>query len=575
MNERRTFWRKVIYIVAIAILVVPLHLLSLPATLESRGGYLAQLRTDYGLAEANLGEIDASAETVKLATLGLRGVAVEILWEKANYYKKIEDWTNFGAVLTQITYLQPHFIKVWDFQAHNLTYNTSVEFDDYHDRYFWVKEGIKFLRKGKYLNTNPSDARFTESNLTKDLGWFISNKIGKADEHRQYRRLFIEDDDFHANDLPNGPKRRREERDNWLVGGEYFQMATDEVNRGAQPPKTPVLFFSQKAMALIYYADALESDSMAGEPPHFGDRAKLAWQRADKELTQFGHRDLPSIYGSFIRVDGLEDLVAKEANIEADLDKLMPGEMKAYIEENKRLPESAKEKLTKEEIEDLETPTAKRSGGQQTTAFVIWQRVAERTAPEHRGEALKLAAQFEDIEMKARDIRSSRDIVNYAYWKARCDAEQTDAALKSRELISQADHEKQEARPMAAKKKYEEGFAEWRKVLDQFQVLHDDSLSAQDLAEIVDRYRDTLRQLAGNDAKFPEKFILQDVLDLNERTNGSAKAQAVQQKEPPKATAQKPNNEGRRRPRPPAVDESKPDKPAGDKPAGEKGAEKK
>jgi len=42
-----------------------------------------------------------------------------------------------------------------------------------------------------------------------------------------------------------------------------------------------------------------------------------------------------------------------------------------------------------------------------------------------------------------------------------------------------------------------------RKVLDASPVLHDDSLTAQDLAEIVDRYRDTLRQLAGDDAKFP------------------------------------------------------------------------
>ena len=57
-------------------------------------------------------------------------------------------------------------------------------------------------------------------------------------------------------------------------------------------------------------------------------------------------------------------------------------------------------------------------------------------------------------------------------------------------------------------------------MLDGSQVLHDDTLDGARLAEIVDRYRDSLRQLAGDDAKFPEKFILQDVLDLNERANG-------------------------------------------------------
>ena len=242
MNERRTFWWKVGYIVAIAILVVPLHMLSLPATRDSPGGILAKLRTDNGLAEANLGEIDASAETVKLATLGLRGVAVNLLWEKANYYKKVEDWTNFGTVLTQIAYLQPHFYSVWEFQAHNLTYNTSVEFDDYKDRYDWVIKGIDFLKKGKSFNTNPRDKRFTEPRITKSIGWFISNKIGKADEHRQYRRLFKEDDRFHAADNPN---RKPEDRDNWLVGAEYYRQAWEEVSRGAPLRTTPVLFYSQ------------------------------------------------------------------------------------------------------------------------------------------------------------------------------------------------------------------------------------------------------------------------------------------------------------------------------------------
>ena len=83
-----------------------------------------------------------------------------------------------------------------------------------------------------------------------------------------------------------------------------------------------------------------------------------------------------------------------------------------------------------------------------------------------------------------------------------------------------ADHERQEARPNAARKYYVKAFAQWRKVLDRFEVLRKDTLMAEDLAQIVDHYRGTLRQLAGNEAKFPEPFILQDMLDLNERVNG-------------------------------------------------------
>ena len=50
------------------------------------------------------------------------------------------------------------------------------------------------------------------------MGWFISNKIGRADEKKHYRRLFKEDDDFNGS-------RPLDLRDNWLVGKEWFRDA--------------------------------------------------------------------------------------------------------------------------------------------------------------------------------------------------------------------------------------------------------------------------------------------------------------------------------------------------------------
>ena len=81
-----------------------------PATVTKEGerrpgGQLAELRNEYRLAQVNLGDVDPASETIKLATLGLRGVAVNLLWEKANYYKKVEDWTNLTATLEQLAKL--------------------------------------------------------------------------------------------------------------------------------------------------------------------------------------------------------------------------------------------------------------------------------------------------------------------------------------------------------------------------------------------------------------------------------------------------------------------------------------
>ncbi|MEX2025644.1 MAG: hypothetical protein WEH44_00060 [Pirellulaceae bacterium] len=132
--QNASFVRKVSYLAAIAVLLLPIAYLSQPATVSraggggnvSAGGKLAKLRTKYNLSQAELGEIDPASETMKLATLGLRGVAVNILWTSAIHYQKVKDFNNLELTVKQIIRLQPNFLKVWDFQAHNLSYNTSV-----------------------------------------------------------------------------------------------------------------------------------------------------------------------------------------------------------------------------------------------------------------------------------------------------------------------------------------------------------------------------------------------------------------------------------------------------------------
>ena len=107
-------------------------------------------------------------------------------------------------------------------------------------------------------------------------------------------------------------------------------------------------------------------------------------------------------------------------------------------------------------------------------------------------------------------IERYRDIVNFDFWKASCEAEVTEPALEARERTWRADKEFEAARLQSAKKAYEESFAAWRKVLDASKVLREDSLTADDIAEVVGRYRKLLEQL---DEPFPTPFVLQDILD--------------------------------------------------------------
>jgi len=204
MNPNSSLFRKMAYLTAFVLLAIPIVWLGAPSTREEPGGKLSQLRTEARLGQADIGQIDPASETIRLATLGLRGVAVTMLWTKANDYKKTEDWTAFQTTLEQLARLQPYFIKVWEHQAWNLSYNVSVELDNLRDRFFYVKQGIQYLKEGiGYNRRHPS--------LLDDLGWFTGNKVGRADEHEQYRKMYKLDDDLNSSDTDQAS------RDNWLA----------------------------------------------------------------------------------------------------------------------------------------------------------------------------------------------------------------------------------------------------------------------------------------------------------------------------------------------------------------------
>ena len=136
MTRNASFTRKISYLSAIAVLFLPLSLISAPAkSKEQGGGLLTQMRRKERLSQAQIGKIDPASASMSLATLGMRGVAANLLWGQATKYKKTENWDAFKATLNQIAKLQPNFVSVWQYQAWNISYNVSVEFDDYRHRY--------------------------------------------------------------------------------------------------------------------------------------------------------------------------------------------------------------------------------------------------------------------------------------------------------------------------------------------------------------------------------------------------------------------------------------------------------
>ena len=301
MNNLTLLQRKLMYLGGIILLLIPIIWLGgppEPASVNptggtrsegSPGGTLAQKRVEYGLGESDLGNVDPASSTMNLLLLGFRGIATSMLWMDAQKQQREKDWAGLRATTESIILLQPHFLKVWHFQGWNLAYNVSAEWDGVADRYYWVKEGIKFFQKGRDRN-----ARYAE------LYWYVGDttgkKIGRADESKQYRRYFMHDPD--ETRFGGGPDQAVNPHgvDNYVEASTQFQLANDTIDEKyhiEQHIMSGYLFRAYPIRALFDYATALQRDGK------FGEVCQNVWSEAFRDwTTRYGRMEFIVDVGS-------------------------------------------------------------------------------------------------------------------------------------------------------------------------------------------------------------------------------------------------------------------------------------
>jgi hypothetical protein len=511
MNSNNSFFRKMVYLCCLLMVAVPIVWLGRPSSPGDQGGKLAQERSEARLGQADLGAIDPASETIRLATLGLRGIAVTMLWNAANNYKKTEDWTAFQSTLEQLARLQPYFVKVWQYQAWNLSYNVSVELDNVRDRFYYVKQGIEYLMEGIGYNRD-------HPRLLDDLGWFTGNKVGRADEHEIYRKLYKLDEDLNPNDDPAL-------RDNWLASKHWYEQAVASVDEKGQSLSTmnPTTFYDSPARSQISYAEAIEEEGI------FGETAKRAWRDGGRLWKEYGEREMPSTDDFKIRLVDENKWKLEAARLRNELDALDPG-----IEA--KMKEEAQDKLTENQRRVWEslplTPTADEQKWHQEAMAIMdvtVPKIAARIAkdqPENAAKAQSLASRIDDANRRANLISSNRDVANYEYWRIRCNLEQTAESLKAREFAHQAERLFAEGDPEGAKELYEQCFVEWGKALDQFPEMPRDSTTGGDLMEFIEDYARVLEQLdlSLENEEVADRFALWELLEINDQQRKFAAA---------------------------------------------------
>jgi hypothetical protein len=404
--------------------------------------------------------------------------------------------------LNQITKLQPNFITVWEHQAHNLSYNVSVEFDDYRMRYHWVKKGLDFLVEG--IRKNRENPR-----LLHNTGWITGQKIGRADEHVQFRELFRADKDFHESlyqsglpiDTANGWDSRP---DNWLVGQLWYQRAERAVDAGLPlKGKSPLIFHADNPMSRINYSSTIEEEGVLGET------AQLSWDEAGKGWAQYGRRPIPTSWGHNVRLGEYGQVNEEIERARERLEQLAPGVRERIRQERiaKLSPELRaafdvpEEQLTEQNYRQHLDAKAK------TT--VTHDEVAQGAPEQNRDAAVKAAERLNEQELMSSRISHYRSIVNYEYWDLRCAAEQTATAVAARELLYKAKRAYDAVELESARKLYEASWRDWRKIYDQYPRLMDD-ISAEELTSGIKQYQRLLQQL---DEEVPADFPLIDLLE--------------------------------------------------------------
>ena len=295
MNSLTSRQRKIVYAICILILLWPIIYFGAPVTEDIRpgtqnqnveGGKLARMRHEHELGESTIGAIDPSSAAANLVLLGFRGLAASVLHAHAIDYQTRKDWAKLKTTVETILRLQPHYVEVWKFQGWNLAFNVSREWDRVDDRFYWVKEGLKFLQKGTERNS-------TATILFHNVGDFVGRKIGYSDEKQFFRRFFISDPDDEKFEGEADSEINPDGKDNYLVARDWFLEANERDRIYPVKGMTRELFRKSPSQALFDYANAITAEGKFEQSAIAWRDAYTEWRDVFGNEVFFGNDNIP------------------------------------------------------------------------------------------------------------------------------------------------------------------------------------------------------------------------------------------------------------------------------------------
>lgn len=140
------------------------------------------------LSRRQTAQTPALAEGAFVALGGLRSIAAEVIWFRADRLQDEGRYVELAQLASALTAMEPHTSEVWSYAAWNLAYNVSIMMATPEDRWRWVEAAVRLLRdEGLKLNPGNPD-------LCRDLAWLFELKLGADIDSAAgtYRKLWRE-----------------------------------------------------------------------------------------------------------------------------------------------------------------------------------------------------------------------------------------------------------------------------------------------------------------------------------------------------------------------------------------------
>lgn len=370
--------RKVGYVLAIAALLTLIIVV---------GQWIEGSAERNRLAQKSLGNVNPVSGTAQLVLSGFRGVAVTFLWHEANELKRKERWFEIRPVIESISLLQPNFVKPWTFQAWNMSYNIAAEWEAVEDKYYWIRQGIDFMKEGCQVNRDKPDLEWY-------VGYIYFNKFGMSDEKVFLREMFREEKDQSFAMSSSGIQ------DNFQVAYDWHDKANEIIRRTRKRPLgmsiTPFMY--KTGYSKMYYANALAEEGT------FDEKTKDAWREGHKEWLRLGREGGPNREDLIRRMEYSDEEFAKLDGLQQDNVKRYRDVIKYEFWKRRARAEATDEMQAAREARYLADKA--RVAGDYTTAlelyeksFPLWKGILEseimfREDDEMREDALESEARY-------------------------------------------------------------------------------------------------------------------------------------------------------------------------------------